>query len=163
MVNIGEFTYQAEPIQIFFHAESDLTVGKYCSIAAGCKVFLGGNHRGEWISTYPMALNHSYTNGPVTIGNDVWIGYGVTILSGVTIGDGAMIGAMSVVAKDVPDYGVVAGNPAELKKFRFAADVIEKLLEIKWWDWDAAKVRTAIPYLMSTNMDGFFEWANESV
>ena len=42
------------------------------------------------------------------------IGSGTTILCGVTIGERAIIGAGSVVTKDVPPGGVVAGNPARL-------------------------------------------------
>lgn len=54
----------------------------------------------------------------VVIGNDVWIGSRVTILPGVHIGNGVIIGASSVVTKDVPDYVVVAGNPARVCKER---------------------------------------------
>ncbi len=55
---------------------------------------------------------------PVCIGNDVWIGGRVIILPGVHIGDHCIIGAGSVVTKDVPDWAVVAGNPAIVKKYR---------------------------------------------
>lgn len=50
----------------------------------------------------------------ITIKDDVWIGHGSIILKGVTIGNRAIIGAGSVVTKDIPDDGVVAGNPASL-------------------------------------------------
>lgn len=53
----------------------------------------------------------------VTIKNNVWIGFNSIILKGVTIGQGAVVAAGSVVTKDVPDYAVVAGNPAEIKKY----------------------------------------------
>ena len=71
---------------------------------------MGGNHRGDWISTFPFSAlfpdspdiaDYQVSKGDVAIGNDVLIGAGVTILSGVTIGDGAIIGAGSVVVKDV--------------------------------------------------------------
>lgn len=55
---------------------------------------------------------------PVTIGNDVWIGGNVTILPGVNVGDHSVIGACSVVTKDVPEWAIVAGNPASVKKYR---------------------------------------------
>ncbi len=69
------------------------------------------------------------------IGNDVWIGYGSTVLNGVTIGDGAVVAACSVVTKDVPPYSVVAGNPAHVIKTRFSQEIIERLLQLKWWDY----------------------------
>jgi maltose O-acetyltransferase len=57
-------------------------------------------------------------NRPVTIGNDVWIGTRVIIMPGVTIGDHAVIGAGSVVTKNIPAYGIVAGNPARVLRLR---------------------------------------------
>ncbi len=71
----------------------------------------------------------------VSIGNDVWIATGVQILLGVTIGDGAIIAAGSVVTKDVPPYTVVGGVPARVIKKRFSDEVIDKLLELKWWEY----------------------------
>lgn len=58
----------------------------------------------------------------VTIGNDVWVGYGSIILSGVSIGEGSIIAAGSVVTKDVPEYSIVAGNPARKIADRFASE-----------------------------------------
>lgn len=55
---------------------------------------------------------------PVHIGDDVWIGRRVMIMPGVTIGEGCVIGAGCVVAKDVPPYSVVVGNPAKIVKNR---------------------------------------------
>jgi acetyltransferase-like isoleucine patch superfamily enzyme len=74
-----------------------------------------------------------------TIGNDVWIGHGAFISPGVTLGDGAVIAAHAVVTKDVPSYAVVAGVPATVRKFRFADNVIERMLAVRWWNfafWD---------------------------
>ncbi len=50
----------------------------------------------------------------VKIGNKAWIGARAIILKGVTIGEGAVAGAGSVVTKDVPDWTIVAGNPARI-------------------------------------------------
>ena len=48
--------------------------------------------------------------------DDAWIGMNVLILKGVTIGQGAIVGAGSVVTRDVPEWTVVAGNPAKVVK-----------------------------------------------
>ena len=70
------------------------------------------------------------------IGFGSYVGSGVTIFGGVTIGDGAVIGTGAVVTKDVLPYSVVAGVPAKIIKFRFDEHTVEKLMKIKWWDWN---------------------------
>lgn len=91
--------------------------------------------------------------GDIVIGNDVWIGYEATILSGVHIGDGAIIGAKAVVTKDVPAYSIVGGIPAREIKKRFDPGTIQKLQQLKWWDWSYEKIRAAIPYLKNGDVD----------
>ena len=68
------------------------------------------------------------------VGNDVWIGMNVMIKGGVKISDGAIIGAGSIVTKDVPPFAIVVGSPAKILKYRFEADVIDKILSSKWWN-----------------------------
>lgn len=75
------------------------------------------------------------------IGNDVWIGTNVVVLSGVTIGDGAVVAAGAIVTKDVPPYAVVGGVPAKVLKYRFDEKTIEKLLELKWWNYDMKDIK----------------------
>lgn len=53
----------------------------------------------------------------IIIGDDVWIGFNCTILKGVTIGKGAIIGSNTTIKKDVPDYAVIVGNPAQIIKY----------------------------------------------
>lgn len=155
---IGEFTYGVPRVE-FPHGR--LKIGRFCSISWDVTIFLGGNHRFDWISCYPFP--HSTGNfpgasrvrdffataGDVTIGNDVWIGSNVIILSGVTIGDGAVIGAGSVVPHDVGPYEIVAGNPARLIKKRFSDEEIAILLDVKWWDWPLDKINSHIDVLCS--------------
>ncbi len=66
----------------------------------------------------PMIEQGHDEEKPVTIGNDVWIGTRSIILPGVSIGTGAIIGAGAIVTKDVPEYAIACGNPAQVKKYR---------------------------------------------
>nr|PJZ91370.1 transferase [Leptospira ellisii] len=81
------------------------------------------------------------------VGNDVWIGTNTVILPGVKIGDGAIIGAYSVVARDVPDYTIVAGNPARIIRERFSQEVQKKLLKLQWWSWSPEKITASLDFL----------------
>lgn len=120
-------------------------VGSFCSISYDVKIGLG-NHPANWVSTSPAfykgrdsiskklaSLEWSESKKRTRIGNDVWIGTDVIIMSGVSIGDGAVIGAGSVVTSDVGPYEIVAGSPARVIKKRFSDDLINELLESKWW------------------------------
>ncbi|KUK77795.1 MAG: acetyltransferase, CysE/LacA/LpxA/NodL family [candidate division WS6 bacterium 34_10] len=157
--DIGDYTY-GNP-KILYSKGASLEIGKYCSIARKVKIFLGGNHRIDWVTTYPfperVIKNEQVSKGDVKIGNDVWIGRGATILSGVTIGDGAVIGAYSVVAKDVEPYSIVVGNPARHIKYRFDKETVDKLLDIEWWNWDHKKVLDNIGLLCSSGIEKFVE------
>jgi len=139
-------------------------IGSFCSIAYGVDVFLGGNHRTDWATTFPFGhihtevfpyenSGHPATKGDVVIKNDVWIGAKSTIMSGVTIGNGAVIAACSVVTKDVPDYCIAAGNPARVVKKRFTDEQIKALLENPWWELSDKEINSLIPLLCSDNID----------
>lgn len=85
---------------------------------------------------YEKIMRGKFSNAPLPIiGNDVWIGYNAAILNGVTVGDGAVIAAGALVTKDVPPYSVCGGVPARVIKQRFSDKMVEKLLELKWWDY----------------------------
>jgi acetyltransferase-like isoleucine patch superfamily enzyme len=158
----GKWTYGVPKVHSWGEG-TKLRVGAFCSIADDVEIFLGGEHRVDWVSTYPFSVfweaarnieGHPASKGDVTIGNDVWIGQGAVILSGVSVGDGAVIGARAVVSKDVASYAVVAGNPARLVRMRFDDVTISRLLELAWWAWDDDRIARAIPLLASDDVAG---------
>jgi hypothetical protein len=75
------------------------------------------------------------------IGNDVWIGANAVIKKGVKIEDGAVIGAGAIVVDNIPAFSVVGGVPARIIRHRFGDDVIQKLLHLKWWEFDEDLLR----------------------
>jgi len=68
------------------------------------------------------------------VGNDVWIGLRAAVKDSVVVGDGAVVAAGAVVVSDVPPYAIVGGVPAKLIRYRFSPEVIDFLLDLKWWD-----------------------------
>jgi acetyltransferase-like isoleucine patch superfamily enzyme len=112
-----------------------LRVPSQVSIGDGCK--LGGTvmfeSYGEVSIGRNVIINDSYlyttqhdVNDPgfkaerrtITIGDYAWLPRKVIVLPGVHIGNYAVIGTGSVVANDIPDYGVAVGNPARVVKER---------------------------------------------
>jgi acetyltransferase-like isoleucine patch superfamily enzyme len=161
-ISVGRFTYGFENITIRqWNEGAALKIGAFCSLANNINIFLGGNHRTDWITTFPFGhiyqdelggsdiLGHPSTKGDVVIGNDVWIGAGVTIMSGIHIGDGAVLSANACVVKDVAPYHIVVGNPAKPLKQRFEHDVVEILLRLKWWDLPLENIRNITKILSS--------------
>jgi virginiamycin A acetyltransferase len=159
---VGDYTYYDDfedvhnfekNVKYLFDFSGDkLVIGKFCMIASDVTFIMNGaNHLTDAISTYPFAIfgngwegameGREYPfKGDTVIGNDVWIGYKATIMPGVRVGDGAIIAAHSVVTKDVAPYAIVGGNPAAEIKKRFPDEEIEKLLQLRWWDWPPEKI-----------------------
>ena len=155
VLEVGAHTYGRENLNILFRDSGQkVKIGKFCSIAKDVTIFLGGDHRHDWVTTYPFGHveldafgpeqydGHPSSKGSVVIGNDVWIGHGVTIMSGVNIGDGAVIAANSQVLKDIPPYGIAGGNPAKLMWLRFDGDTIARLLAVQWWDFPTPEIKS---------------------
>jgi len=162
-LQVGDFTYGVPSIREWGEGKK-VYIGKFCSIAENVEIFLGGNHRVDWISTYPFSIfntefpkaigikGHPLSKGDVLIGNDVWIGWGVKIMSGVKIGDGAVLGAYTVVTKNVDPYEIVVGNPMRKIKKRFDDETISQLLELSWWNWDIEKINENVDLISSANV-----------
>ncbi|MCP4052809.1 MAG: CatB-related O-acetyltransferase [Mesoflavibacter sp.] len=170
-IEVGDYTYydDFEDVSNFeknvkYHFDfigDKLFISKFCMIASSATFIMnGGNHLTEATSAYPFAIfggawqhamdGKSYpTKGDTVIGNDVWIGHDATIMPGLTIGDGAIIATKAVVTKDVAPYTIAGGNPAKLIKKRFSDDIISKLLELKWWDWEIEKITKHVDKLTS--------------
>ncbi|MGJ1198439.1 type B chloramphenicol O-acetyltransferase [Sphingobacterium spiritivorum] len=153
-----------------------LIIGCYCSIGSGASFIMAGNqgHRYDWVSSFPFFyipdVEHFSTGidgfqraGDTLIGHDVWIGSEAMIMPGIRIGDGAVIGSRALVTKDVEPYAIIGGNPAKLIKKRFSDDHISLLLEMKWWDWEDAVLKEAIPFLCSNDIDALYSYYKQRI
>ncbi len=130
-------------------------MGKYSSVADNVKFHApSDNHRCvvNKNCVYTTNWDQPASDEKTVIGNDVWIGDGARIMSGVHIGDGAIIGAGAVVAKDVPAYAVIIGNPQQITRFRFNDELMKELLTIKWWDLSEDMVEKLKPHMQDVNV-----------
>lgn len=173
-IQIGDFSYANDfdsPVDwaarlapyLYLGAPERLVMGRFCQIAHGVRfITASANHAMTGLTTFPFPVfdpasiddyKAGFTGLPDTVvGHDVWIGHGALILPGVCIGSGAIIGAGSVVARDVAPYTIVAGNPAREVRSRFAPDIIERLLDLAWWDWPLDRIRAAVPLLLNPDL-----------
>jgi len=165
-VNMGDYAYCDRFADIAY-----ANIGKFANIAAFTRIN-PGNH-----PTWRASLHHFMYRSSAyfkdepdeadffawrrknhcTLGPDSWIGHGAQVLPGRHIGTGAVVGAGAIVTKDVPDYAIVAGNPAKLIKMRFSASVVAQLLALKWWDWPHKTLHSALPDFRSLSVEAFLE------
>lgn len=143
-IEVGRHTYGLSPFTVRLNRTDDrIVVGKFCSIGPRVTILGSGEHYHDRVSTYPFTSQllrmgddrDTKSRGGVIIGHDVWIGACAVILSGARIGSGAVVAAGAVVTGGVPAYGVVAGVPAKLQRYRFDEEQRRRLLDIAWWDW----------------------------
>lgn len=180
-IRVGRFSYYSG----YYHGHSfddcarfllpdegadKLIIGSFCSIGSGAAFIMAGNqgHRNDWISSFPFfwmpevpafegASNGFLPAGDTVVGNDVWIGSEAIVMPGITIGDGAVVGTRAVVTRDVAAYAVVGGNPAKPIRQRFDNESVERLLELRWWDWSDDQLRNAMPALCSGDIKRLHE------
>ncbi|MCJ8056629.1 CatB-related O-acetyltransferase [Shinella curvata] len=170
-IEVGDFSYfthsgaPQETAQILapylgHGCRERLVIGKFVQIARGSYfITSSANHPMTGFTTYPFRVfkpeTFGYKDLPVrdtVVGHDVWIGHNAAIMPGVRIGAGAIVAAASVVARDVPPYAVVGGNPAAVIRMRFPADVINDLLDIAWWDWSIEKIEANLTSLSNGDL-----------
>lgn len=144
-VTIGRHSYLSGPrIDIIAHL-NPINIGSFCSIARGAQI-QEYNHATAGLTTAflsrridprrGLSPHELDSKGPINISHDVWIGASSIIVSGVSIGTGAVVAAGAVVTKDVPPYAIVAGNPAQVVRYRFDSPaLIDELLASEWWTW----------------------------
>ncbi|MFL0498064.1 Vat family streptogramin A O-acetyltransferase [Priestia megaterium] len=172
---VGDYSYydarrrESFEDQVLYHYEffgDRLVIGKFCALAPGVKFIMNGaNHRMDGFSDYPFNIfgngweKHTPTldqlpfKGDTIIGNDVWIGMDTIIMPGINIGDGSIVAAKSVITKDVEPYTIVGGNPAQKIKKRFPEQIINKLLEIKWWNLTIDIISDHIDVIVNGNIE----------
>jgi virginiamycin A acetyltransferase len=179
---VGEYSYYDDPDDptafernnvLYAYGPERLVIGKYCALATGVRfIMAGANHPTSGVSTFPFAIfggewrertvdliYEMPHGGDTVVGNDVWIGYQAMIMPGIQIGDGAIVAAGSVVSRDVPPYGIVAGNPARLVRTRFDEADVARLLAAAWWDWPVELVTQHARTIMAGTPDQIEEIA----
>lgn len=177
--NDVEFYFTGNPLEVivgtnsygrvFVHNFQDsgvINIGKYTSIS-DIHLIIGGNHH-TGITTFPLKarflkyetqLDNKPAKG-IAIGSDCWLGFNATVLDGVNIGDGAIVGAQSVVTGNVLPYSIVAGNPARMIRKRFSEDIIDKLMDMKWWDLQEQIILDNIDVLYGMDAEEFIRIIN---
>ncbi len=164
-IEIGDFTYASSfdppgdwaarlAPYLYPGAPERLVIGRFGQIADGVRLITASaNHPMRGLSTYPFAIfDHARVGDYIdqisglpdtVIGHDVWLGDGAVILPGARLGNGVIVGARAVVAGVVPDYAVVAGNPARVIRRRFDAPTVARLNALAWWHWPVERIDAA--------------------
>ncbi|HEX3517850.1 MAG TPA: CatB-related O-acetyltransferase, partial [Solirubrobacteraceae bacterium] len=164
-LSMGRCSYGDPLVATFPGDTAHVRVGAFCSIGPDVILMDGGDHRVDWVSTFPFrayldlpgayADGHPRSRGDIEIGNDVWIGRGARVRSGVRVGDGAVIGAYSVVTRDVRPYAVVVGAPAREVRRRFSDEQVAALQQIAWWEWSMEAIERSVGSLCTDEVDAF--------
>lgn len=145
-VEVGKYTMGGCFVPFAFGENT--TIGRYTSVAQTAFAATN-NHPMQFKGMHGFFFNPALgvvtepcEYQPLEVGNDVWLGHNSIIMPDVaSIGDGAVVAAGAVVAKTVPPYAVVVGNPARVVRYRFPAEVIESLQQERWWDLELPEIK----------------------
>lgn len=122
-ITLGDYVFIGEGTRIY--SSKNIKIGNRVQIAHNCNIYDNNVHslnpkerHKEYMSNieYGWIKLFDLKESDVLIGDDVWIGANSIILKGVNIGKCSIVAAGSVVTKNVPEYALVAGNPACIKK-----------------------------------------------
>ncbi|MGW7447511.1 CatB-related O-acetyltransferase [Kitasatospora sp. NPDC054795] len=175
LIEVGEYSYYDDPDGatefetrnvLYHYGPEKLVIGKFCALGTGVRFIMNGaNHRMDGPSTFPFPImgggwaEHFDLitglpgRGDTVVGNDVWVGHGAVVMPGVRIGHGAIVASAAVVVDDVPDYGIVGGNPARLIRTRYSAPDVARLLALAWWDWPTEHLTRHLRTVMSGTIE----------
>lgn len=150
-VKVGNYSY-GELNVVSYDNQTKLAIGNFVSIAQNVFFMLDVEHNTNHLSTYPFKVkiveicsSETFSKGDITICDDVWIGFGATVMSGVTIGQGAIIAAGSIVTRDIPEYAIVGGIPAQVIKYRFSEPVRNELRRLDFENLNNEIIKTHLP------------------
>ncbi len=164
---IDDYSYCAPPGGTIIYTE----IGKFANIAPMVAIN-PGNHPIDRVTQHHCTYRRAMYGFDVqddtrffqwrresrcVVGHDTWIGWGAAVMAGVTIGHGSVIGAGAVVTRDIGLYEIAVGVPAKVVRKRFPDAVIEKLLQIAWWDWDRFTLEDRFDDIASDDIDAFVE------
>jgi phosphonate metabolism protein (transferase hexapeptide repeat family) len=163
---LGDYSYVVHDADIIY-----ATIGKFCSVAAMTRINPGNHPMHRATQSHFTYRASAYFPGErdeedffawrrahrVAIGHDVWIGHGAIVLAGRSVGTGAVVAAGSVVTKDVPDYTIVAGNPARPIRRRFTESISQRLAALAWWDWEHERLHAALGDFRTLDVEAFLE------
>ncbi len=169
---VGDYTYASDfdPPEdwashlapyLFPSSIERLRIGRFCQIAHGVRfITSSANHAMNGLTSFPFPVfdpklmaDYQPDTRDTVIGHDVWLGHNALILPGAQIGNGVIIGAGAVIRSVVPDYSIVAGNPGQVMRMRFAPQDILRLQRLEWWHWSASQIARAQTALLANDID----------
>ena len=112
-VEVGDRSAIGDFCNLF--GQGGLTIGNDVLIASGARIHTAEHNIEEL--TVPIRLQGERVTA-TNIHDGVWLAANVVVLAGVTIGEGAVCAAGAVVTRDVDPYAIVAGVPAQFKRWR---------------------------------------------